>query len=924
MSKTSILKLATEWSGALRRRLVAQPEFAALISQSSKRPVTPEVIDTWLADASSSESEQLELSAIKIQLRKVRQQVFFTLYLRELTGAASLTEVGEAMSYLADQSVALAYAASYQYLAHRHGTPLDTQTQEPLELLIVAMGKWGGYELNVSSDLDLICIYSEEGQTLSQRPLSHHEFFSRLTQRLCHVLSDLDAYGQVFRCDLRLRPDGDSGPLAWSLSATEQYLVQQGREWERYAWIKARPLNLSRRDTPSNNLSQLIQDFERLRTPFVYRQYFDFTALAALRELRERIRQDWNRRVLARNGHDALHNIKLGEGGIREIEFVVQLNQLIRAGRLPSLRISNLLDAIDAQNRAGVLAPHVCTELKEAYRFLRRVEHLLQYKEDQQTHLLPVDESMRTALAQTMGLTLTKFEQQLQQHRQCVQKRFQDAFRLAGLSDTTPTERASSLPPTPDPLPDNEGLRHYAQQQQEEFLTSQRFKRLSKKSQRRLVQLMPLLVDAAAQHDSAEACLRRLLNVIESIAQRSAYVALLTEYPETLARLSKIVAASPWASQYLAQYPLVLDRLIQWQALMQDIDFEAEALQLRIELDACILADGRPDIEQQMNLMRDTQHQLTFALIAQDLEGLHSVEALADRLSALADLMLTETLARAWPLAHPGLHPAAPLAPPAFAVIAYGKLGGKELGYASDLDLVFLYDEPQPNNQFDATIERYVRLGRRMISWLSTLTSSGRLYEVDMRLRPDGDAGLIAISFEGFAEYQRHQAWSWEHQALTRARFVTGDVSLGARFEALRQDILLQKRDLSTLKHDIKLMRARIRQAHPNRSALFDLKHDAGGMVDVEFITQYLVLAYAHDYPLLLNNLGNLTLLQLAAEYGLIDPSLSLTVREAYRRYRKLQHALRLQAQPWARTDPLPLQSERQAVQALWKTVIER
>ena len=915
MNEAIILNSALAWSGTLQRKLTALPDFAQRLEQNSQHPLTLERLQQLAATLLGS-APYRDTTALKRPLRLLRTEVFYTLMLRDIAGLAGFEEVTQAMSHLADLSVQYAYETAYKKLDERHGTPLDPKTGQPLEMLILAMGKWGGKELNVSSDIDLICIYGPDGETSGQRPISHHEFFGKLTQQISNILSEVTPDGQVFRCDLRLRPDGDSGPLAWSMAAVANYLITQGREWERYAWIKARPLALQA--WSGSNPHSLRYQFEQLRTPFVYRNYFDFDALASLRELRERIRQDWNRRVLQRNGIDSLHNIKLGDGGIREIEFVVQLNQLIRGGRLPSLQCANLLAAMTAQQRAGILPAKTVNELKQAYLFLRRTEHMLQYRDDAQTHLLPVKPEERLALATAMGLSVEEFESQLQQHRAMVSHYFSDAFRLAGLHDNNPSNPPAAPAPTPENTTVDDAFQVHANEKITHFLDSHKLRRLPRPSLERVEQLLPQLCQAAAHTTNAEETLSRLLNVMESIVQRSAYVALLCEYPETISRLSMLVSASPWVAQYLVQYPLVLDRLINWQSLMQDTDFSALQQQLHLELDACRLPDGQPDIEQQMNLMRDTLHQHTFELLAQDLSGCYSVEQLADKLSALADVMLAETLYRTWPLAQPKGTDLSTLPAPEFAIIAYGKLGGKELGYASDLDLVFLYDDPDQNAS-----EQYVKLGRRMISWLSTLTSSGRLYEVDMRLRPDGNAGLIAVSIDSFEQYQQQQAWSWEHQALTRARFVAGSTRIGERFEQVRQDILVRPRDLEQLKAEIRKMRARIFDGHPNRSELFDLKHDSGGMVDIEFITQFIVLAYAHQYPVLLGNLGNITLLGLAAEVGLIDSDLALQVSNIYRNYRKLQHTLRLQAQPWARVPPQNHEQDRQKVRALWEVVIE-
>lgn len=902
------------WSGALRRQLSATPEFADWLLAHSKHELNSDLIEHWFSELTPRQAVDNQ-EALKQQLRLVRRRVFFTLMLRDFSARSSLAEVGSAMSFLADLCVSKAYELISNEMAISHGAPTDPITGAPLEMLIIAMGKWGGYELNVSSDIDLITLYPYDGETQGRRPRSYHEYFGRLTQRMLPVLSQVNAYGQVFRTDLRLRPDGDSGPLAWSLNALEHYFLQQGREWERYAWIKGRALTLKSHVDSQPQL--FLERVENLRIPFVYRKYFDFDALAALRDLRERIRQDWQRKVIAKDNLESTHNIKVGDGGIREIEFVVQLNQLIRGGRWPSLQQQNLHAAIQAQVQADLMDEDLARALLKAYDFLRRTEHFLQYRNDEQTHLLPTDPNTYSALAEALGMDTARFTAELNTHRQCVHDIFQDAFRIAGVEkkpQIAPTVIAPITPivieSTPDIAPDVLEAQSY------DLLNSHRIQRLPSYSQERLRKLLPLFRQAAQQSDDPIETNRRTHAIIDQIASRSSYLALLLEYPATIQRLTKMAGASPWATHYLSQYPLVLDSLIEWQSLLETPDFEALSEQLHLELDACLMPNGKPDVENQMNLMRDMQHQISFQLLAQDLEGLLTVEALADQLSALADMLLAETIHRTWPLANPHKE-ISELPEPHFAVIAYGKLGGKELGYASDLDLVFLYDDPDQD-----AVERYVRLGRRMVSWLTTLTSSGRMYEVDMRLRPDGDAGLIAISIDGFEKYQSKQAWSWEHQAITRARFVAGDAQIGARFERVRQDILLQKRDTHQFKQDVIKMRAKIALAHPNHSGLFDIKHDRGGMVDIEFITQYLVLCYAHQYAPLLSNLGNIALLGVAAQQELIPTSLSDQAISAYRIFRRFQHNLRLQGATVARLPLSQVKTERDAVLALWHDVM--
>ncbi len=932
MSEYPILDRALRWSGVLHRKTDADPAFRQWLANAATHAVTRPIIMHWFTEIGARASESTAGSPdARHVLRQLRKRVFFTLMVRDIGGIAPLREVVTAMTALADLAVGEAYKRVVDELAARHGVPTDPGTGLPQEMLIIGMGKLGGRELNVSSDIDLIMLYGEEGETNGRRPISHHEFYGLVTRRMMPVLSEIDADGQVFRTDLRLRPDGDAGPLAWSLDALENYLVLQGREWERYAWLKARilPCRAFADSDASGQRRQLVA----LHRPFVYRKYFDFDALAALRKLRERIRVDWQRRALTHNGIDSRRNIKLGSGGIREVEFVVQLTQLIRGGRMPSLQQANLLGALRRQRKAGVLAAADAQRLEAAYIFLRRTEHMLQYREDEQTHLLPQEPSRRAALADAMGMTGGDFEETLAGHRSFVAQAFRNAFHTAGMADD---DRASGDPAgiamrhrmapcsaTPDAgnaAGDlTEAARADIERRVSALLDSHRIRSLPRTSHQRVEALIPGIILAARKTDEPPQTATRLLDLVEQIAQRSAYLALLAEYPETLARVARIVGASSWAAQFLRRYPILLDSLIEWRSLLEPVDFGQTARQLHDDLSACLLPDGTSDVEQQMNLMRDVQRQVSFQLLAQDLEGALSVEKLADQLSALADMLLAETLGRVWPLVQPKGQPAGTLAPPRFAIIAYGKLGGKELGYASDLDLVFLYDDPRE----DAT-EIYSRLVRRITSWLATMTSSGRLYEIDLRLRPDGDAGLLAASLEAFTQYQLRQAWPWEHQAITRARFVAGDAGLGARFESLRRRILLLPRDSRRLREQVRSMREKISLGHPNPSADFDLKHDRGGMVDVEFVTQYLVLSRGREFPALLDNLGNIALLRLASNVGLITPDLATHAADAYRAFRKRQHALRLQGAEKARVPTGSLSAERAAVKELWDTVIGR
>lgn len=935
-----VLSRSLEWSGALQRCIRGKPAFGQWLADHAGESITRQKIEHWFTEISQQtlHGAVLDASNCKRVLRQLRQRVFFLCLVRDINQTATLEEVTQAMTLLADISVEQAYRSVMADMVAVHGVPIDPDSGLPQEMIIIGMGKLGGAELNVSSDIDLVMLYGEEGETTGPRKLSHHEFYGRVTRKMMPLISEIDADGQVFRTDLRLRPDGDSGPLAWSLEAFEQYLFTQGREWERYAWLKGRAMPA--RAFPDSDSSAALQHMESMRQPFVYRKYFDFDALSALRELRERIRQDWERRALSRPGLESDHNIKLGNGGIREIEFVVQLTQLIRGGKMPALQQRGLLDALDAQQRAGLLPKAASEALTQAYIFLRKTEHMLQYREDAQTHLLPAEPALREGLARAMGMSAEVFETTLAHHREFVEETFRNAFRLAGLGEVTDTKADlhSELTParpmvadenqtsTPQDPPQASTLddiinrfgEHGAElgRRVESFFSSHRVRSLSASARKRVDTLLPIALNATRQTSHPLSSALHMLDMIETIAQRSAYLALLAEYPDIVARMARMMAASPWAAQYLIQHPVVLDSLIDWRTLMVPINFHRAAQVLRADLDACLLPDGSPDVENQMNIMRDNQRQLSFQLLAQDLSGVLSVEKLADDLSALADMLLEESLHRVWKIvAKPPL--ADPHMSPRMAIIAYGKLGGKELGYSSDLDLVYVHDDPR-----EEAGELYAKLGRRLTSWLSTMTSSGRLYEVDLRLRPDGDAGLLAVSVDAFEEYQFKHAWPWEHQALTRARFAAGDPQVGERFEQIRKHILVLPRDAQALAAEVRQMRDKITAGHPNHSDDFDLKHDRGGMVDLEFVTQYLVLLHARHHPDLINNLGNITLLKLAGQAGLIDGDLALKSGNAYRSLRRRQHELRLQGADKARVPTEELSEERAVIRQLWEAVL--
>jgi len=840
---------------------------------------------------------------LKRALRQLRQQVLLRVLLRDLSGRAPLAEVVASMSDLAELSLDYALKQLCAWQETRHGIPMANGRRQ--ELIVVGMGKLGGRELNVSSDIDLIFVYPEEGETAGSgeglRTLSNHEYFTRLGRRLINALADITEDGQVFRVDMRLRPNGDSGPLAGSFDALENYFIAEGREWERYAWIKARVVAVS---GVAADRGELARELAAIARPFVFRKYLDFGAFAAMRSLHAQIRAEVARRDLG--GH-----VKLGPGGIREIEFIAQAFQLIRGGRDPDLQTRPTLEVLALLEKKGLLPAQAVAELRAAYDFLRRLEHRLQYLDDAQTHELPVGEEDRARVATAMGCDdYAAFMHRLDAHRALVSRHFDDVFAgpvqdahpcaplwAADLDAEAAHERLAALgfTDTGAALARLTGAR-----------AAQRYLQLPEASRERYDALVPRVIELAAKEEAPEAALARALDLLEAISRRGAYLALLHEYPQALEKVVQLLAASGWAAAYVTRHPLLLDELLDARTLYAAPDWKEFAAGLRAQL-----ARHEDDAERLMVVLREAHHAQVFRLLAQDLAGQLTVEVLADHLSALADLMLAVTLARCWAQLRNRHRDA-----PRFAIVAYGKLGGKELGYASDLDLIFLYDDADVRAP-----ELYARLAQRINTWLTSATPSGVLFETDLRLRPNGASGLMVSSMDAFREYQEKDAWVWEHQALTRARCCAGDAAVGAAFEAERIAILRRSRDPEALRREVVSMRQQMADAHPNRSDLFDLKHDRGGMIDIEFIVQYLVLAHAGRHPQLTGNLGNIALLKMAGELGLIPLATAMTVRDGYREYRKLQHAERLNGAQYARVESEPLAPYIEATLALWQRV---
>jgi glutamate-ammonia-ligase adenylyltransferase len=907
------LEETLDYSRYARSLAQAHPELFQAALASIERPFDADAMRAYLARETPGDEDEL-----KRTLRQLRQQVMLRVLLRDLGGRAPLAEVMASMSDLAELSLAYALKHLGPWLETQHGTPSTEGRRQ--ELIVVGMGKLGGRELNVSSDIDLIFVYPEEGDTAfngaapasgsGPRRLSNHEYFIRLGRRLIKVLADTTEDGQVFRVDMRLRPNGDSGPLVCSFDALENYFVAEGREWERYAWIKARVVaasgeaNVFAGSGATAKASELARALGVVARPFVFRKYLDFGAFGAMRSLHAQIRAEVARRDLA--GH-----VKLGPGGIREIEFIAQAFQLIRGGRDAELQTRPTLEVLALLQKKGLLSAEAVAELRAAYDFLRRLEHRLQYLDDAQTHDLPTGGEDQALIAAAMGFDdYAEFLRRLDAHRERVSRHFDDVF-------AAPAQDEHACAPLW-----NGNLDARAAEEQLHTLgfadagdalarlaaarASPRYVQLPETSRERYDALLPRVIELAAKASAPEVALARTLDLLEAISRRSSYLALLYEYPQALEKVVQLLAASGWAASYVTRHPLLLDELLDARTLYAAPDWKEFAASLR-----ALLARHEGDAERQMDVLREAHHAQVFRLLAQDLAGQLTVEVLADHLSALADLMLAITLELCWAQLR-NRHRETPR----FAVIAYGKLGGKELGYASDLDIIFLYEDEDARAP-----QLYARLAQRLNSWLTSTTASGVLFETDLRLRPNGEGGLTVSSVEGFREYQEKDAWVWEHQALTRARYCAGDTAVGAAFEAERIAILRRRRDPDTLRREVVAMRSKMLDAHPNDSGLFDLKHDRGGMIDIEFMVQYLVLAHAHRHPQLTGNLGNIALLKIAGELGLIPLATAMTVRDGYREYRRLQHAERLNGAQYARVEHAPLAAYIEAALNLWNIV---
>ena len=878
MNETRTTDKAFNYSRFAQRVGRGTPLLADFVRRT---PVNRPPIDSW-----KNQLESVSSTEIDVTLRAMRRELMLRTLVRDLALDAPFEQLVDDLSNFADIAISAATAA--------HSQDIFGTREPPFGFSTVAMGKLGAQELNASSDIDVVFICDEPDTDAM-------DSLNLLARRITRTLNQEIDGEFVFRVDTRLRPYGDAGPMVPTLDFLEQYFVAQGRMWERIAWLKARVC-----------AGTLAAPLAALTTPFVFRRYLDFDAVAGMRELHAQLRAEKN----------DPHNIKLARGGIRELEFGAQLRQLVRGGRDASLRIKATIPALTALAKAGKISRQQSQRLAEHYRFLRRVEHVLQYRDDLQTQTLPRDAQETAVLADALGLSSSQsLDAQLKTIREDVSTFFDGTLTGAfGVSDDTAARIANATAAESDNDANVtqvglvERLKHNDYTDPESSaafvratLASSRVQSLPAASRARFEQLVESTVRFAATTTLPDAACKRTLDLLLAVASRSSYLALMIERPQVLERVIDLAAASDWALRYVTQHPLLLDELMDGRTLSSPIDYA----QWQHEL-AAQFADAGTDAEPAIDAIRHFQQGETFRLLLKDIAGLLPLETLSDHLSALADVVVDVTLQHL--LAAANLPDSARL-----AVIAYGRWGGKELGYASDLDLIFLMPDDAADHR-----DQLTRIAQRLQNWLITLTAAGRAYDIDVRLRPDGVSGLLLSSVAAFTEYQREKAWTWEHQALTRARFAAGDVALGAAFEPIRETIIATPRDWPKLRDEILAMRAKVGEGHPNRKAfeVFDIKHDAGGLVDLKFAVQALVLRYAATHPTMRANHGNIALSIRAEELGLVGHDVGAYAAAAYRTLRSRQHALRLQGAERAVVPVGQLDAERAAIRAFYEGVM--
>lgn len=868
------------------------------------------------------------------RLRRFRRRQQVRIIWRDLTRRSDLAGTCRDLSDLADACIDQSLAWLYQRHCQQFGVPIGNRSGLPQKMIVLGMGKLGAGELNLSSDIDLIFGYPEGGETQgAKRALDNQEFFTRLGQKLIKSLDAITVEGFAFRVDMRLRPYGSSGPLVHSFAALEQYYQDQGRDWERYAMIKARVVG------GDQDAGQRLLELLR---PFVYRRYLDFSAIEALRTMKQLIQQEVRRKGMS-------ENIKLGAGGIREVEFIAQAFQLIHGGRDLSLQQRPLLRVLAILEGQGYLPPQVVAELREGYEFLRYAEHALQAIADRQTQMLPEDEFERIRVAFIMGFAnWSAFHQATNQWRDRIDWHFRQVIAdpdedEEGQVDTT--IGGEWIPLWEEAVDEESACRQFADagfaqpaaawKRLTDLRNGPQVRAMQRLGRERLDAFMPRLLNMIAERGPADVLLERVLPLIEAVARRSAYLVLLTENPGALERLLTLCAASPMVAEQIARFPILLDELLNEGRLFRP----PQAAELGAELRERLMRIPEDDLEQQMETLRHFKLAHALRVVASEIAGTLPLMKVSDYLTWLAEAILEQVLSLTWDqlVQRHGRPTRADGTPcdPDFIIIGYGKSGGLELGHGSDLDLVFIHDgDPQSETDGAKPIDGaqfYTRLGQKIIHFLTAQTPSGMLYEVDMRLRPSGASGLLVSSLRAFEAYQLGEAWTWEHQALVRARVLAGCKRVAVAFEAIRAKVLGQQRDLAELRKEVSEMRAKMRDnlgtpstaagTAPNAfeaAAPFDLKQDAGGIVDIEFMVQYAALAWSWQHPELVEFTDNIRILEALERVGLMSGEDVLKLQDAYKAYRAAAHRLSLQKQPGVVSGD-HFHAERRMVMQMWK-----
>lgn len=903
------------FSDFVQESVTAHPDWLAELEASPPRADEWQHYAQWLQEALADISDEAALMRV---LRQFRRRVMVRIAWAQALMLMSEESTLQQLSHLAETLIVAARDWLYDACCREWGTPCSEEGT-PQPLLILGMGKLGGGELNFSSDIDLIFAWPEKGATRGgRRELDNAQFFTRLGQRLIKALDQPTQDGFVYRVDMRLRPFGDSGPLVLSFAALEDYYQEQGRDWERYAMVKARIMG-DNADVYANELRAMLR-------PFVFRRYIDFSVIQSLRNMKGMIAREVRRRGLK-------DNIKLGAGGIREIEFIVQVFQLIRGGREPSLQSRSLLPTLAAIAQLNLLPEGDDRILREAYLFLRRLENLLQSINDEQTQTLPGDELNRARLA--WGMRVEDWQaltDALDSHMAAVRRIFND---LIGDDESESQDdelsehwrelwqdalQEDDTTPVLAHLSDDD--RHRVVALIADFRLELNKRAIGPRGRQVLDHLMPHLLSDVCSRADAPVPLSRLTPLLSGIITRTTYLELLSEFPGALKHLISLCAASPMIASKLARYPLLLDELLDPNTLYQPTATDA----YRDELRQYLLRVPEEDEEQQLEALRQFKQAQLLRVAAADISGTLPVMKVSDHLTWLAEAIIDAVVHQAWVQMVARYGQPKHLADRegrGFAVVGYGKLGGWELGYSSDLDLIFLHDCPvdvmtDGEREIDGR-QFYLRLAQRIMHLFSTRTSSGILYEVDARLRPSGAAGMLVTSTESFADYQKNEAWTWEHQALVRARVVYGDPQLKAQFDTIRRDVLTAGREGPTLQTEVREMREKMRAHLGNKHRdRFDIKADEGGITDIEFITQYLVLRDAHSKPKLTRWSDNVRILELLAQNDIMDEHEALALTRAYTTLRDELHHLALQEQP----GHLPLDcfnAERELVRACWQ-----